>query len=68
MELKGKKIAFLGHDKDTDKTQIFVMNADGTGRTRVSKVERGVTCFMKPINTKTIAATPMMESAMPGTL
>ena len=52
---QGKKIAFLGHDKDTDKTQIFVMNADGTGRTRVSKVERGVTCFeISPDETKVI--------------
>lgn len=41
----GEKLAFLGHDKDTDKTQIFVMNADGSGRQCVSAVERGVTCF-----------------------
>lgn len=52
---QGKKIAFLGHDKNTDKTQIFVMNADGSGRTCVSSVERGVTCFeISPDGSKVI--------------
>lgn len=41
----GNKIAFLGLDKTTEKTQVFVMNADGTGRQCVSAIKRGVTCF-----------------------
>ncbi|MDE6071678.1 MAG: peptidase S9, partial [Muribaculaceae bacterium] len=42
---EGKKIAFLRYDKDTEGSQIFVMNADGTGEKKVSDIENGIECF-----------------------
>lgn len=41
----GKRIAFLGHDKATDKTQVFVANPDGSGRHCITSEPRGVMCF-----------------------
>jgi dipeptidyl aminopeptidase/acylaminoacyl peptidase len=41
----GEKIAFVYYDKDTDKPQLFVMNADGSNRKRMSALEGGVNCF-----------------------
>ncbi len=41
----GKKIAIIRYDKETDASQIFTMNSDGSGEKRVSKIENGVECF-----------------------
>lgn len=40
----GKRIAFLY--PDDGKTQLFTMNADGTGRQRASSVDNGIDCFV----------------------
>ncbi len=42
---KGEKIAFVCYDKETEKSQLFSMNADGTNRKRLSALEGGVTSF-----------------------
>lgn len=55
---EGARIAFLRHDTETDATQIFVMNADGSGERMISKVETGVECFeISPDGTKVVYAT-----------
>ena len=49
----GKKIAFLYREGDA--MQIFTMNADGTDRRCVSKVEKGVDGFvLSPDETKVL--------------
>ncbi len=41
----GKKIAFLRYDKETETTQIFSINADGSGEKRLSDEKNGIECF-----------------------
>ena len=41
----GKKIAFIRYDKDSEASQLFVMNADGSGEKKVSDVKNGINCF-----------------------
>ncbi len=41
----GKKIAFLRKDDKSGKTQVFVMNPDGSDVKCVSNVENGIECF-----------------------
>ncbi len=56
----GKKIAFLKKDDETGKTQIFVMNGDGSGVKRLSKVENGVECFeISPDESKIVYGSPI---------
>lgn len=51
----GEKIAFLSKDMVSKKTQVFVMNADGTDVRRMSDVENGIECFViSPDGTKII--------------
>lgn len=49
----GTKLAYLGHDKATDKTQIFVSNADGTGAICISQAKNGVSSFEVAPDNKT---------------
>lgn len=57
---EGKKIAFLRYGKDTEGSQIFVMNADGTGEKKVSDIENGIECFeISPDGSKVIFASPI---------
>lgn len=56
----GGKIAFLRKDDESGKTQIFMMNADGSATKRVSNVENGVECFeISPDESKIIYASPI---------
>ncbi len=56
----GKKIAFLKKDDETGKTQIFVMNGDGSGVKRLSNVENGVECFeISPDESKIVYGSPI---------
>lgn len=41
----GRRIAFVCKDPDTGKPQIFAINPDGSGRTRLTSLEGGVSCF-----------------------
>ncbi len=43
---EGKRIAFIAKDSDTDKPQIFSIDADGSGKRRHSAVAEGVDCFV----------------------
>lgn len=48
----GKLLAFLSHDTETDKTQIFTMTPDGRQVQKVSNVKAGVNCFRFAPDTK----------------
>ena len=53
----GKKIAFIRYDKDSEASQLFVMNADGSGEKKVSDVKNGINCFeISPDGSKVIYA------------
>ncbi|MDE6538057.1 MAG: S9 family peptidase [Muribaculaceae bacterium] len=41
----GKKIAFLRYDKESESTQLFTMNPDGSGEKKVSDIKNGINCF-----------------------
>ena len=57
---EGKKIAFLRFDKDTDASQIFVMNADGSGEKKVTNVANGIECFViSPDGKKIVYGSPI---------
>ncbi|MBD5328841.1 MAG: S9 family peptidase [Bacteroides sp.] len=57
---EGKKIAFIRYDKDSEASQLFVMNADGSGEKKVSDVKNGINCFeISPDGSKVIYATPI---------
>ena len=56
----GKKIAFLKKDNDLKSTQIFIMNADGTGEKRLSDVKNGIECFViSPDGNKIVYGSPI---------
>lgn len=56
----GKKIAFLKKDDETGKTQIFIMNGDGSGVKRLSNVENGIECFeISPDESKIVYGSPI---------
>lgn len=56
----GKKIAFLRFDKDSNASQIFVMNSDGTGEKMITDVENGIECFViSPDESKIVYASPI---------
>ena len=56
----GNKIAFLRKDDESKKTQIFVMNADGSGVKRISDVENGIECFkISPDGSKIVYGSPI---------
>ncbi|MDE7119332.1 MAG: prolyl oligopeptidase family serine peptidase, partial [Muribaculaceae bacterium] len=42
----GQRIAFIANDPDSNTPQLWVMNADGSGRKVVSSVEKGVNGFL----------------------
>lgn len=51
----GEKIAYLRKDDKTGKTQLHVMNADGSGVKCLSAIENGIECFeISPDETKII--------------
>ncbi len=53
----GKRIAFLRYDKETEASQLFVMDADGDDVKRVSDVKEGIECFeISPDGSKIIYA------------
>lgn len=43
---EGARLAFIGHDDETDARQIFSIKPDGSDRKRHSAVESGVDCFV----------------------
>ncbi|WP_304968741.1 S9 family peptidase [uncultured Duncaniella sp.] len=56
---QGKQIAFTYADAD-GKSQLWVMNADGSGRKQVSKLEKGVEGFLfSPDEKKVILISPI---------
>ena len=56
----GSKIAYLRKDDKTGKTQLHVMNADGSGVKCLSEVENGIECFeISPDETKIIFGSPI---------
>lgn len=56
----GSKIAYLRKDDKTGKTQLHVMNADGSGGKCLSEVENGIECFeISPDETKIIFGSPI---------
>ena len=56
----GEKIAFLGKDKETKKTQIFTSKPDGSGLQQLSHVDNGVTCFViSPDGSKVVYGSPV---------
>ena len=56
----GKKIAFLRKDDKSGKTQIHVMNADGSGVKCLSEAENGIECFeISPDGTKIVYGAPI---------
>lgn len=56
----GKKIAFTRYDKETEASQIFVMNMDGSNEKRVSEVKNGVEAFViSPDGSKIIYSSPI---------
>lgn len=58
----GEKLAFIGYDDKTEKTQIFIMNADGSSRECVSNVENGVQCFEISPDGKKIVLSSLISS------
>lgn len=51
----GERIAFIGKDDKTDKTQIFSIKPDGSDKKQHSSVEAGVDCFViSPDNSKVV--------------
>ena len=51
---------FLRHDKKTDATQIFRINADGSGEKRLSDVKNGIECFeVSPDGKKVVYGSPI---------
>ena len=58
----GKKIAFLRFDKDSEATQIFTMNPDGSGEVKVSDVKEGIECFeISPDGKKVVYGSPIKD-------
>lgn len=56
----GNKIAYLRKDDKTGKTQLHVMNSDGSGVKCLSEVENGIECFeISPDESKIIFASPI---------
>ncbi|MDE7437564.1 MAG: S9 family peptidase [Muribaculaceae bacterium] len=56
----GKKIAYLRYDKETEATQLFVMNSDGSDQKKISDVKNGIECFViSPDGKKIIYASPI---------
>ncbi len=56
----GSKIAFLRKDDKTGKTQVHVMNADGSGVKCLTAVENGIECFeISPDESKIIYGSPI---------
>ena len=56
----GEKIAFLRKDDDLKTTQVFVMNADGSGVSRVSDFKNGIECFeISPDGKKIVFGSPI---------
>lgn len=56
----GNKIAFLRKDDKSGKTQIHVMNADGSGVKCLSEAENGIECFeISPDGTKIVYGAPI---------
>ena len=56
----GKKIAYLRYDKESEATQLFVMNSDGSDQKKISDVKNGIECFViSPDGKKIIYASPI---------
>lgn len=65
----GKKIAYLRKDDKSGKTQIHVMNADGSGSKCVSEIENGVECFeISPDGGKIVFGSPIKAFEKDGKL